>query len=42
MNKIFQEPQLEVLTFRTEDIITLSDVPTVPDDGGIELPDHEW
>jgi hypothetical protein len=39
MKKEFQIPQLEVLTFNVEDIITTSTVTTEP---GIELPDHEW
>lgn len=37
MKKIFQEPQMEVLAFDVEDIITSSS-----NDNGIELPDHEW
>ena len=36
--KKFQEPAMEVLAFSVEDIMTVS----APDDGGIELPDHDW
>jgi len=39
MKKFFQEPQLEVLAFAVEEIMTVSGK---DDDGSIELPDHDW
>ena len=41
MEKInYIEPEMEVILFETEDVITTSGVGSM--DGGIELPDHEW
>ena len=40
MEKInYIEPEMEVILFETEDVITTSGVGSMD---GIELPDHEW
>lgn len=40
MKNIFEQPQMEVLAFSVEDIMTTSSTGNgLP---GIELPDHEW